>query len=329
MITTESPIVKPANFDFPATVVVDTTSYCNLKCSMCPHVIMTRKKGRMEWGLFKKIIDEIALTNPHSRVWLVFFGEPLILKKTKPSIFDMIRYCKEKGLTDVALNSNGNLLDKESSEKLLDAGLDELYIGIDAFSTETYEKLRVGGKYDRTVKNVLGFLDALNSRGIVNYPIQVQFIEMDRNKHEKKQFVKFWLSKGVSVKIRKKVTWAGLIKGERKFQAKKRHKCYWAINTLCITDKGDVPICPADPDAHYIMGNLYQESIKDIWTRKLGQFRALHENGLWDELPAPCSYCTDWQVSYKDILINKNIGSKKILFGFISKPINYVLKKLC
>src|SRR3989304_407613 len=84
--------------DFPKVILVDTISYCNLKCSMCVHKEMTRKKGIMPWGLFTKIIDEIAETDKNTRVWMVFFGEALILKKRKPSIFDMIAYAKGKGL---------------------------------------------------------------------------------------------------------------------------------------------------------------------------------------------------------------------------------------
>ena len=99
---------------FPKVILVDTVSFCNLKCSMCVHKDMKRKPGFMSWELFTKIIDEISENDKNARVWLVFFGEPFILKRKKPTIFDMIKYCKEKGLTDVVLNSNANLMDEEA-----------------------------------------------------------------------------------------------------------------------------------------------------------------------------------------------------------------------
>lgn len=43
----------------------------------------------------------------------VFFWSPYIIKNTKPSIFDMIRYSKNKGLTDVVVNTNANLMNPE------------------------------------------------------------------------------------------------------------------------------------------------------------------------------------------------------------------------
>ena len=51
----------------------------------------------MQWDLFAKIIDEITETDKNVRVWMVF-SEALIIKRRKPSIFDMISYAKGKGL---------------------------------------------------------------------------------------------------------------------------------------------------------------------------------------------------------------------------------------
>ena len=119
---------------FPKVILIDTVSNCNLKCVMCVHKDMLRVKGTMSWGLFTKIVDEISLQDRDARVWMVFFGEPFILKRKKPTIFDMIAYGKDRGLSDVVLNSNGNLLDQECAANLITSGLDAIYFGIDAHS---------------------------------------------------------------------------------------------------------------------------------------------------------------------------------------------------
>lgn len=69
---------------FPKVVLIDTISYCNLKCSMCFYRNMKRKKGIMSWDLFTKIIDEIADVDKNVRVWMVFLGEALLLTKSGP-----------------------------------------------------------------------------------------------------------------------------------------------------------------------------------------------------------------------------------------------------
>ena len=245
--------------DFPTTILIDTVSYCNLRCSMCSQKDMTRKKGIMEWDLFKKIIDEIAKVDKNTTVWMVFFGEALLLKKVKPSIFDMISYAKSVGLKYVFLNSNGVLLDKETSKKVINAGLNAIYIGIDSFSRETYDKVRVGGDYDKVVQNVLDLIEIRKKeKAAIN--INVQFVEMEENIKERDEFIKYWLSQGIGVKIRKKLSWAGLLESKTVNDADaKRHVCYWMMNSMSIIDTGDVSTCACDPNARFIAGNIREQ----------------------------------------------------------------------
>jgi len=287
--------------DFPKVVLIDTISYCNLRCSMCVHKDMQRKKGIMSFALFKKIIDEIAKENKDTRVWMVFFGEALILKNYKPSIFDLIRYAKEKGLSDVVLNSNGNLLDEDASLRLIESGLDAIYFGIDAFRRETYAKLRVGGDYKKVVNNIL-YLINLKRKLKVNSPkIVVQFVEMQENKREKEDFLKFWQAQGVVVKIRPKVSWAGKVHAPNLvLDNQNRWPCHWAMQTMSIIDTGKVVTCAVDLDAKFIAGDVNTHSLKEIWQGPLKRLRKLHLEKRFEELPQNCRDCRDWQAARAD-----------------------------
>lgn len=106
--------------EFPSVVLLDTVSYCNLRCWMCFHKEMERQKGFMPWPLFRKCIDEIAVAHKDTRVWMVFFGEPFIRRRYKPTIFEMIRYAKARRLTDAVVNSNANLLDEATARHVID-----------------------------------------------------------------------------------------------------------------------------------------------------------------------------------------------------------------
>ncbi len=286
---------------FPKVVLIDTVSYCNLKCSMCVHHTMTRKRGVMPWGLFTKIVDEIADTDPNVRVWMVFFGEALILKRTRPSIFDMIAYAKGKGLTDVVLNSNMNLLDGVSAKKLVRSGLDAIYIGIDAFKPETYAKLRVGGSYDRVVAQTKQLLELRGEMGSRTPEVFVQFVEMDINRNEKEEFISFWSSLGANVKIRPKVSWGGMIEAPNLVLGREdRWPCYWAMRTMSITDRGLAVTCAVDLDALYVAGDVNDGTIRGIWNGPLKELRRLHLEGRYDELPGICRDCRDWQSARAD-----------------------------
>lgn len=287
--------------DFPKVVLVDTISYCNLKCSMCVHKNMNRKKGIMSWDLFTRIIKEIAEVDKTVRVWMVFFGEALLLKRRKPSIFDMIAYAKGKGLTDVVMNSNANLLDESASRGLIAAGLDALYIGLDAFTPETYSQVRVGGNYEQTVQNVIRLIDLKNDLHASNPDVFVQFVEMDINRQEKDDFIAFWNRQGAQVKIRPKVSWAGSIEAPNLVLGNEdRWPCYWAMQTMSITDTGKVVTCAVDLDARYIAGDINKNSIRDVWNGGLKKLRQLHLEKQFNELPDICRNCRDWQSARAD-----------------------------
>lgn len=287
--------------EFPKVVLIDTVSLCNLRCSMCAHKQMKRKKGIMSWNLFTKIVDEIAATDKNIRVWMVFFGEALILKKTKPNIFEMIKYAKNKGLSDAVLNSNANLLDCEAAQGLIDSGLDALYIGIDAFKPETYSKIRVGGNYQRTVNNVLALLELKQETNSRKPEVYIQFVEMDINKDEKSDFINFWKKHDVTVKIRPMVSWAGSIDAPNLIlNNEDRWPCYWAMQTMSITDNGKVVICAVDLDATFVAGDVTKQSLKEIWNGKLKKMRKLHILKNFDQLPINCKNCRDWQSARAD-----------------------------
>ncbi len=287
--------------EFPKVVLIDSVSYCNLQCSMCFHREMTRPKGFMPWNIFTKIIDEIAEVDKTVRVWMVFFGEALIKKDTKPTIFDMIAYAKQQGLTDVVLNSNANLLDEDAAKRLIEAGLDAIYIGLDAFSPETYSKIRVGGDYEKTVKNVITLLRLKETLNAATPAVFVQFVEMGSNRHEKEDFMRFWGEQGATVKIRPMVSWAGKVEAPNLVLGnEERWPCYWAMRTMSIIDTGKVVTCAVDLDANFVTGDVNTSSLKDIWNGKMEELRQLHLSKRFDELPEICRNCRDWQSARAD-----------------------------
>jgi len=292
--------------DFPKVILIDTISHCNLKCSMCVHKEMKREKGIMPWSLFSKIIDEIAQVDKGIRVWMVFFGEALLLKKKKPSIFDMIAYAKEKGLLDVVLNSNANLLDEEASKELIYSGLDAIYIGIDAFEPDTYARIRVGGDYEKVVQNTLRLIELKRIMNSTKPEVVVQFVVMDINEKEVEDFTKFWNHRGAVVKVRPKVSWAGSIDAPNLTLGNEaRWPCHWAMQTMSITDAGKVVTCAVDLDAKFIAGDVSCQSLRDVWNGKLKALRQCHLLKQFQALPENCRNCKDWQAARADYyLIN-------------------------
>jgi MoaA/NifB/PqqE/SkfB family radical SAM enzyme len=285
---------------FPAVILIDNTSACNLRCSMCDHVNIKRyrKIEAMKWELYTKIIDEIARESPTSRVWQVFYGDPFLLRDMP----QRIRYAKDRGLTDVVLNTNGVLMTAQRSRPLIEAGLDAIYVGIDAATRETYDQIRVGGDFDAVVANVLMYRDLLRQHGRPEQKVFVQYVVSDINEHETGEFRKFWTERGVSVKIRPRVSWAGLIDAPnlQPNEQVRRRPCYWLMQTINICTDGRVAFCSADPHCRVLCGNVSTHSIKELWSGQLRAYRQMHSEGRFDELPEMCQACRDWQSAYAE-----------------------------
>ncbi len=287
--------------DFPSTILIDNTSACNLKCSMCDHenIKNYRSIQVMDRPLYNKIIDEIAVERPDARVWMIYFGDPFICKDMP----DRIAYAKQKGLTDVVSNTNGVLMTPEKSREYIEAGLDAMYVGVDAFTKETYDKIRIGGDYETTVKNVLAYRDILEEIGNENQKLYVQFVISDLNEAELDDFKEFWIKERIIVKARPKLSWISLIDADNLHDNAQvdRKPCYWGVHNLCIASDGRIPYCTCDLHCQRPCGDATTHSLRELWHGELEKFRDIQMNGEWEKLPQMCQDCKDWQ-SYAEYI---------------------------
>jgi len=277
---------------FPSVIVMELTNYCNLRCSMCAHQYMTRNQGQMDKQLAMKVLDEIAVVNRNARVWMNGYGESLIIRKAV--LYEVIAYAKEKGIRDVVLNSNGILLDEEAARCLVHAGLDQIFIGIDSCTPETYQKLRVGGDYQKVVRNVKQALEIVRNSQAEKPIVTVQLIEMEENQHEKEDFIAYWKEQGARVRIQPKVSWLRAVEA-KKLMSTDRYPCHWVMHCAAILYDGRVTLCGGDYEPHFVAGNVIDESLQSIWQGKLREIRELHRVGNYESLPPVCRDCKDWQ----------------------------------
>jgi len=288
--------------NFPAVILIDNCSACNLKCSMCDHenIKKYRKIQIMDFTLYTKLIDEIARENPGARVWQIFFGDPFLCKDMP----ERIAYAKKAGLQDIVLNSNGVLMSADKAKSLIIAGLDAMYVGIDAATPNTYEQIRIGGNFEQTVANILQYQDLLKQYGNGRQQLLVQFVVSDINEHEVEAFKNFWTSKGITVKIRPKVSWAGLVSADNLQQNNDatRKPCYWLMRTMSICADGRVALCAVDLHCRVACGNAREKSIRELWSLTLADYRNMHLHNNWQSLPEMCRNCRDWQSGYAEFV---------------------------
>src|SRR5262249_13797739 len=160
----------------PAHMKIELTNFCNLACPMCPHQQMQRAVGYMKPELFRRILDQSA-------PWLEFvylhhLGESLFHGK----IGEFIRYGRDRGVA-MGLSTNATYLDHRKGKVLLESGLDFLVISMDGASPDTYDRMRVGGDFATTVKNVRAFFQ-LKKQIPNQLTVVVQMIVTAENHHE-------------------------------------------------------------------------------------------------------------------------------------------------
>jgi MoaA/NifB/PqqE/SkfB family radical SAM enzyme len=134
----------------PVCLYLETTNRCNLLCATCPRTFEALEPpGDMSWELFTTIVDQFPRI---SRVVLHGVGEPMMVR----ALPRMIRYLKDRG-TYVLFNTNGTLLTSRKGLELIDAGLDELRVSLDAAEPEAFKLVRGRDMFSRIVRNVRGF----------------------------------------------------------------------------------------------------------------------------------------------------------------------------
>ncbi len=184
----------------PVHLKLELTNYCNLSCPMCPHQQMQRPVGYMSPALFRRIIDQAVPELEFAYVH--HLGESLFHGR----IGELIAYGTGAGVA-MGLSTNATFLDQRKAAALLDSGLRFLVISLDANSAESYDKMRAGGDFSTTVRNIEHFLAAAS----VHCPslhVVVQMIISAHNQHEVLAFAQRWPRQVVLKEAR---DWAGQV----------------------------------------------------------------------------------------------------------------------
>ncbi len=114
---------------------IEPTSNCNLQCAMCfRNTWFDEALCDMEYQVFEKVL--CTLPKETETIFFGGMGEPL----HHPQIIDMVRTCSQHSLKTELL-TNGSLLTREMSDTLIDAGLNMLWISMDAIEPTDQEGL--------------------------------------------------------------------------------------------------------------------------------------------------------------------------------------------
>jgi radical SAM protein with 4Fe4S-binding SPASM domain len=247
----------------PVRLWVETTSICNLRCVMCPNKNLRKEeKGFMDFGLFRKIIDEAR--EFVFDINLIHRGEGLL----HPEFSRMAAYAHEAGIY-TKFHTNATLLDETQSHALIEAGLDQISFSFDGYDKKTYESIRVNADFEKTRDNIVRFLEIKRELGrkkpyaileVINFPD----LDGAADSGQKRDFLSRFKGLPLNrIEIKEMHNWAGEIdKGGNK---RKYVPCTFLWQALIIFWDGTVLPCTQDFHGYLALGNVRQESLAEIW----------------------------------------------------------------
>ena len=273
---------------FPISMAIEPTTSCNLRCPECPSGLrqFTRPIGMLEPTFFKSTIDAVY----QELIYLKFYfqGEPYL----NPNFLEMVKYASEKGIY-TSTSTNAHYLNEEQSAKTVESKLDRLIISIDGTTQETYEQYRIGGSLQKVIDGTKHIIAAKKRLKSKTPHIVFQFLVVKPNEHQLNDVQLLAKELGVDEVVFKTAQVYNfengnpLIPDNIKYSRYKKNsdgtysiknkllnQCWRMWSSCVVTWDGVVVPCCFDKDAKHQLGDLKQQSFKELWnSEKYQNFR--------------------------------------------------------
>lgn len=258
---------------------IEVTNICSLNCTFCSDK-KKRPQGFISRDLYKAIINQCP---EDVEIRLFLSGEPLL----HPAIDKMINYASKKG-HETLIHTNGTKLNEELSKKLINSGLTRISFSIDGISPEDYKKYR-GYNFEKLKKKIHEFLVFNNHK--IHTTLQCIIPSTARQDHAYKFIYNNFVGYD-KLYIRYPHTWnrKGSIPGAPNDTY--AIPCFFLKNYMAVYWNGLIPLCCADLNGDYILGDAKVKSLPTLWDeiQKHKQKQEIKENFF------PCNKCERYKV---------------------------------
>jgi len=302
---------------FPLFVCLDLTYRCNLGCSHCFFIDDFNETDYKELSTdeVKKLLDQLDKEN-------VFYfqfsgGEPFC----RDDIIELIRYTKNKKFL-TSITTNGLFIDKSIAKEIKDSNIRTVQISLDGSTRELHEKIRGTATFDKTIDaikllqnegvnvtlaytlNRYNFNDIENSISLnvnlgiksLRFQILVRFGNANKNfdilsltKDEVRQCFEN-ISNNCYVKNKKINTvlpcTMQFLNDNKIENLLSSAGCGAGTTSVNINPYGVVTACAVLTDDYWSVGNIRDQSLKDIWMSDL-----LDKWRNFDSIDGKCRHC--------------------------------------
>jgi radical SAM protein with 4Fe4S-binding SPASM domain len=294
----------------PVTVDWEITMRCNLRCIHCCFTAGAPRNNELTEDEAKRVIDEMA----HIGVFRVGFtgGEPL----TRPDFLSIAAYARESGL-ELALNTNGTLINKEKARKIANLFI-EAQVSLDGARPETHDLIRAQcGTFEAAIRGIRELKEA-GATVVINTTL------MEQNRLEVMDILSLALELevdgyrvipvrelGRAIENKLGLSIADLVEIYKSLDAirptlngkinlqlstvptllgrflEEGYSCPAAIAKCCIDPEGNVK--PCDAFDFFYGGNIRERSLEDIWLNS-PEFQSFRRS-IVEIAPPECRVC--------------------------------------
>jgi len=276
--------------DFPLIVAIEPMSLCNLRCTMCfqadenyfnrSNLLM----GRMDIGLYKELINEMAENQPCGLV-LASRGEPML----HPQFIEMVKYAIEQDVIDVKINTNATALTEKKARELLETKLTTVVFSVDAGNKKEFEAIRIGANFDQIVANIKRF-NEIREKEFPNSTTRTRIsMTVFRGTQDTKEAEALWAPMVDEFAIHSADYRLDIYEHPIILESK---QCNLLWERVYIWWDGSVNPCDIDYKSNLCLGKVGKDiSIQSVWNgEQMRQMRQNHANGR-KSMHYPCNRC--------------------------------------
>jgi MoaA/NifB/PqqE/SkfB family radical SAM enzyme len=168
--------------DLPRSLYLETTNRCDSECQTCIRTFASLEPpADLTLAQVQAIVEQFPALD---RVVLHGIGEPLLNRE----IFDIVGWLKIR-VAMVLFNSDAISLTPPRARRLIESGLDEYRVSMDAATAATYRRLRGVDQFDRVVGNLQRLVQLQHELGRPTPKVSLWFTATQTNLEELPAFV--------------------------------------------------------------------------------------------------------------------------------------------
>lgn len=320
---TNDNILRPRRKSMPPPTYaqVELTTRCNFKCIPCARESM---RERLDLSVtpakFENMLNQIPSIR---RIFFQGFGEIFLA----PDLQQIIDIAKARDI-EITTVTNGSMLNIEKYANMA-LQFNALTISFDGAEKETFERIRVGGNFDKIKEGIININRMRKEQGKTIYLV-INFVATHMNYTEIPKLSDLCLETGVdAVGIRDVINYhtpgepeyeesdkfiqatrkiskeleanVGILREKLKDSHKKvlyaptqdeklKTTCRWPFDKFLITVEGDVtPCCLRENPKVVSFGNIYEKSFAEIWNSEA--YQSFRDTMIKDTPNLICDNC--------------------------------------